>query len=125
MREGLLLKSLFFSCAALLNLDIAWCYLKIGNMSELPDAIQRLAECESKFASSYGANLERVQALKGHTGEEAVLLVRMHLLQSIVAYHSGHVTRGKALLRSTDTELESLRVPDELLQEVIVPASFV
>ena len=58
------------------------CYLRLGNVSELPNAVQRLANCESKFVSSYGANLERVRAVKGHTGQEAVLLVRMHLLQA-------------------------------------------
>jgi len=104
---------------AILNLDIAWCYLRIGKVSELPDAAGRLAECESKFNSSYGANLERVKAVKGHTGEESVLLVRMHLLQAVVAFHSGQVARAKLLLKSTAQELDSLRVPEGLLKEVI------
>ena len=56
-------------------------HFRIGNVSELPDAYKRLADCESKFVASYGANLERVKAVKGHAGEESVLLVRMHLLQ--------------------------------------------
>ena len=98
---------------------MAWCYLKIGNMSELPNAAQRLAECESKFVQSYGANLERVKALKGSSGEEAVLMVRMHLLQAIVAFHSGHLANGKSMLRSTSAELDNLRVPHEILEEVM------
>ena len=32
----------------LLNLDIAWCYLKIGNLSELPNAQGCLQECENR-----------------------------------------------------------------------------
>ena len=43
----------------LLNLDIAWCYLQIGNLSELPNAQESLKECERNFAKNYGANLER------------------------------------------------------------------
>jgi len=110
---------------ALLNLDVAWCYLKVGNMSELPHAFERLSECESNLASSYGANMERVRALKGGVGsQEAVLLVRMHLLQAIVAFHSGHVGRAKTLLTSTAAEMESLRVPQELIQEVCAAGMF-
>ncbi|XP_075215213.1 NEDD8 ultimate buster 1-like isoform X1 [Lycorma delicatula] len=50
---------------ALLNLDIAWCYLCLKNVTQLPDAEERLKICESKFRYSYGPNLERVVALKG------------------------------------------------------------
>jgi len=104
---------------ALLDLDVAWCYLRLGNVSELPNAVQRLANCESKFVSSYGANLERVKAVKGHTGQEAVLLVRMHLLQAVVAYHSGQLTAAKRLLSSTRNELNKYRVDEFSVREVV------
>ena len=48
-------------------MDIAWCYLQIGNLSELPNAQESLKECERNFAKNYGANLERVKKLKGTT----------------------------------------------------------
>ena len=47
-------------------------------------------------------------------------MVRMHLLQAVVAFHSGQVARAKLLLRSTAQELDSLRVPEGSLKEVIV-----
>ena len=79
--------SFFF--VGLLNLDISWCYLRLGNLNELPNAQERLKECESNFKKSYGDNLERVMALKGNSSSEAVLYVRLHLLQAICAFISG------------------------------------
>ena len=55
---------------AILSLDIAWCYMALQTMSELPNAEARLAMCEKKFKSSYGDNMERVTALKGSKGGE-------------------------------------------------------
>lgn len=78
----------------LLNLDIAWCYLHLGNMSELPNAEQRLHECEESFAKTYGANLERLNSVKGTADAEAVLLLRLRLLKAIVAFHNGHRRRS-------------------------------
>ena len=66
---------------AILSLDIAWCYLALQTVSELPDAEARLARCEEKFKSSYGNNMERVTALKGSKGSEQALMLRLHLLQ--------------------------------------------
>ena len=50
----------------------------------MPNAQERLKECENNFKKSYGENLERVMALKGNSSSEAVLYVRLHLLQGIV-----------------------------------------
>ena len=82
----------------LLNLDIAWCYLKTGNISELPDGEQRLAACEKSFANSYGENLERLNTVRGSTQKEMVLLLRLRLLKSIVAFHNGHRQRAVDLV---------------------------
>jgi tetratricopeptide (TPR) repeat protein len=104
---------------ALLNLDVAWCYLKLGNMSELPNAAALLMECETNFVNSYGANLERVVALKGTADNEKVLYMRMHLLQGIVAFHQGHKRRAVDLLVRAETELTSLDVSEDSLDEVV------
>ena len=76
----LLIENRFFSCLCnsglleqvdnygLLSLDIAWCYLNLGNISQLPDAEVRLQRCEEVFAKSYGPNLERLVNLKGTAG---------------------------------------------------------
>ena len=104
---------------ALLNLDIAWCYLKLGNLGQLPDAEQRLYECESNFVRSYGANLERVVALKGSADNEKALYVRMHLLQGIVAFHKGHRQQAAQTLARAEQELGALEVGEDALAEVI------
>ena len=44
----------------------------------MPNAQERLKECENSFKKSYGENLERVMALKGNSSNEAVLYVRTH-----------------------------------------------
>ncbi len=103
---------------ALLNLDIAWCYLRIGNVSELPNAADRLTECEQRFCKTYGTNLERLKKVKGDTNHEAVLYMRMHLLQAIVAFHSGYKRRAVDLLKRAGSELKRLQVPSDLLEEV-------
>ena len=104
---------------ALMNLDIAWCYLKLGNMTELPNAASRLSDCESSFVQTYGANLERLNAVKGRVGEESVLFVRMNLLQAIVQYHSGHIRKAKELFRKVENELKKLLIPEDALDEVV------
>ena len=54
--------------AALLNLDIAWCYLLLGSAAEIPDAAVRLDKCEQSLYKSYGPQMERLLTLKGTTG---------------------------------------------------------
>lgn len=53
---------------ALLDLDIAWCYLCLQSFAHLPEAQVRLQRCEERFQKSYGKNLERLMAVKGTTG---------------------------------------------------------
>lgn len=103
----------------LLNLDIAWCYLRLGNLNELPNATERLKECEKNFKKSYGENLERVMALKGNSSSEAVLFVRLHLLQAICAFISGHQREARILLQKAQVEFKILKVPTEALEEVM------
>ena len=103
----------------LLNLDIAWCYLRVGNLSELPNAQDRLRECEANFKKSYGDNLQRVIALKGTSSSEAVLLLRLHLLQSISSFISGFKNEAKILMEKAMIEYKILNVPPEALEEVV------
>ena len=100
-------------------MDIAWCYLHLGNLSELPNAQERLRECEFNFKKSYGENLERVIALKGTSSHESVLFMRLHLLQAISAFISGFKNEARILLEKADIELKILKVPDEALEEVM------
>ena len=57
------------------------CYLALNTVSELPMAEERLQVCEQKFKASYGADMERVAALKGSSGNEAALMARLNLVQ--------------------------------------------
>ncbi|XP_023329738.1 NEDD8 ultimate buster 1 isoform X2 [Eurytemora carolleeae] len=104
---------------AILNLDIAWCYLMLQSVSELPNACERLDACERMFKASYGTNLERLQAIKGATGQEAALIMRLHLLQGIVAFHLGRQREARLLLQKTQIEAELLDVNEQLLEQVV------
>ncbi|XP_039295333.1 NEDD8 ultimate buster 1 isoform X2 [Nilaparvata lugens] len=111
---------------ALLNMDIAWCYLFLENLALLPDAEQRLKQCEAKFKYSYGPNLERIVELKGSAGNEATLLLRLHLLQGIVLFHQNKTDAALILLNEAKAELTSLKQIDSslpvLLQMGFTPA---
>eukprot|EP00094_Tigriopus_californicus_P006775 TCALIF_06526-PA protein Name:"Similar to NUB1 NEDD8 ultimate buster 1 (Homo sapiens)" AED:0.17 eAED:0.17 QI:0/0.66/0.57/0.85/0.83/0.71/7/149/781 len=104
---------------ALLNLDIAWCYLKLGNVSQLPNAEDRLSECENLLRKSYGQDMERVVQVKGQADTEKAIYVRMHLLQGIAAFHQGHKSRAGALLALAKSELAELDVSEDALSEVV------
>lgn len=104
---------------AILSLDIAWCYLALQTVSELPDAEARLTRCEEKFKASYGNNLERVAALKGSKGNEQTLMLRLHLLQGIVAYHLGRDREAKLLLEKVSIEMQMLSVNEVDLMEIV------
>ena len=104
---------------AILSLDIAWCYLSVNAVSELPDADIKLARCEEKFKSSYGSNMERVAALKGSQGSELALMARLHLLQGIVAYHLGRDREARLQLEKVATEMQLLIVDEVELMEIV------
>ncbi|XP_067126303.1 NEDD8 ultimate buster 1-like [Centruroides vittatus] len=105
---------------ALLCLDIAWCYLCLNSVNQLPDAVSRLKKCEECFHRSYGENLERLVILKkGLTGNEAALFTRLHLLQGIVAYHRNEKDLARTLLNRAAAELSDLKVDDKKLSEVV------
>ncbi|XP_022906282.2 NEDD8 ultimate buster 1-like [Onthophagus taurus] len=100
---------------ALLDLDIAWCYLCLQSFVHLPEAYERLKRCEDRFHQTYGPNLERLLAVKGTTGNEAALLMRLHLMQAIVLYHQNKRTEAKQLLIRVEGELNKLKVDENSL----------
>jgi hypothetical protein len=103
----------------MLNLDIAWCYLSLQSIAELPAVESRLSKCEKSLHRSYGENLERLIALKGSSGWEAVLFVRLHLLQGIAAYHQGQIEKSKFYFAKVEGEMSRLRVSDDQLADLI------
>lgn len=59
------------------------------------------------------------ESIVGFSGNEAVLLMRLHLLQAIVAFHLNKVNLSQELLRKAESELRSLKVnPDDIVQIV-------
>jgi len=103
----------------LLNLDIAWCYLSLQSIAELPQVERRLEKCERSLRNSYGEDMERVIVLKGSTGWEAALYVRLHLLQGIASYHLGKLEKSNFYISKAEAELNRLKVSDEQLVQLI------
>lgn len=104
---------------ALLDLDIAWCYLCLQSFQHLPEAQIRLKRCEDMFHNSYGPNLERLIALKGSIGNERALFMRLHLLQSIVMFHQNKRDEALSLLKQAQIELHNLKVEPESMSTLI------
>lgn len=104
---------------ALLCLDIVWCYLRLQNVSALPDAESRLRTCEESFKKSYGPNLERLRLLKGGTGKEQALLMRLHLLQGVLAFHQAKNQLCRQKLQLAESELSTLQVDENSMTQVM------
>ncbi|XP_074663116.1 NEDD8 ultimate buster 1-like [Tubulanus polymorphus] len=105
---------------AILCLDIVWCYLCLKNISDLPDAESRLKSCEDCFHKSYGVNLERLTVVKGTTGNEQALYMRLHLLQGILAYYQGSLLKARCLLAQAQQELQLLLIDENSLNQVMM-----
>lgn len=97
---------------AVLQLDVSWCYLCLQSLPHAADAAARLASAEAAFKDTYGEDHQRLLALKGSAENERVLLMRLHLLQGIVAYHQNKRSDAKRLLERAENELNSLRVDE-------------
>uniref|UniRef100_A0A182KGB1 UBA domain-containing protein n=1 Tax=Anopheles christyi TaxID=43041 RepID=A0A182KGB1_9DIPT len=104
---------------ALLNLDIVWCYLRLKNLNQLPDAEERLKVCELKFQQSYGKNMQRVTAIRGEQSTEKILLVRLHLLKAVLYFHQNKRDDARTMFRVVETELLKLRIDDDCLSRLM------
>lgn len=97
---------------AVLQLDIAWCYLCLQSLAAAGDAAARLARAERALKRSYGEDHGRVLAVKGTDANERALMMRLHLLQGIVSFHQNKRDEARRLLEKAESELNSLRVDD-------------
>ncbi|XP_076255328.1 NEDD8 ultimate buster 1-like [Rhynchophorus ferrugineus] len=104
---------------ALLDLDIAWCFLCLQSFTHLPEAEERLHRCEKKFQETYGTNMERLIAVKGSSGNEDCLLARLHLLQAVLLYHQNKRSESLSLLKTVQTELLKLKVNENSILALV------
>ncbi|BFZ21833.1 hypothetical protein BsWGS_24872 [Bradybaena similaris] len=105
---------------AILCLDIVWCYLSLKNLDQLPDAEIRLKNSEACFKRCYGEKMERLASIKGGTGTEQALFMRLYLLQGIVAFHRGDLISARNLLGRAEFVLTLLHVDETQLNEVML-----
>merc|ERR1712168_64027 len=105
---------------ALCHLDIVWCYLSLSNITDLPDAAERLRKCEECFKKSYGADLSRAANLKGEVATTQALIGRLHLLQGILAFHQGDLNNARTLVSQAEKELNALIVSPDLISNLLL-----
>ncbi|XP_016426087.1 NEDD8 ultimate buster 1-like [Sinocyclocheilus rhinocerous] len=102
---------------AVLQLDVVWCFQALQQLDCLNDARQRLERAEECFKRCYGEQQSRLQQIKGHTGGEDVLFLRLYLLQSLLAYHDGKKNQAFNKLRNVEELLGQLCLdPEKMLQ---------
>ncbi|MED6249150.1 hypothetical protein ATANTOWER_010028 [Ataeniobius toweri] len=87
---------------AVLQLDIVWCYRALEALSCLEDGRSRLQRAEECFLKCYGEQQQRLLMIKGNTGREEVLFLRLYLLQSLLSYVEGNDCQARVLLSKVE-----------------------
>nr|NP_001070233.1 uncharacterized protein LOC767798 [Danio rerio]AAI24232.1 Zgc:153057 [Danio rerio] len=103
---------------AVLQLDMVWCYQALEQMQCLDDAWERLGKAEQCFNRCYGKERSRLQQIKGHTGGEEVLFLRLHLLQTVLMYVKGHKNTAQDKLRDVEHRYSQLNLDPQKLQQL-------
>uniref|UniRef100_A0A667Z376 Negative regulator of ubiquitin-like proteins 1 n=1 Tax=Myripristis murdjan TaxID=586833 RepID=A0A667Z376_9TELE len=83
-------------------LDIVWCYRALEALSCLDDGKMRLQRAEDCFLQCYGAQQQRLLMIKGNTGREEVLFLRLYLLQSLLSYIEGNDSQARQQLQKVE-----------------------
>nr|XP_046227891.1 NEDD8 ultimate buster 1 isoform X2 [Scatophagus argus] len=96
---------------AVLQLDIVWCYRALEALSCLDDSRSRLQRAEDCFLQCYGEQQQRLLMIKGNTGREEVLFLRLYLLQSLLSYIDGNDAQARLQLSKVES-LYSRLCPD-------------
>lgn len=105
---------------AVLQLDIVWCYRALEALSCLEDGRSRLQRAEDCFISCYGEQRQRLLMIKGNTGREEVLFLRLYLLQSLLSYLEGNDRQARVLLSKVDDLYGRLCPDPEKMAQLLV-----
>ncbi|XP_051543445.1 NEDD8 ultimate buster 1 isoform X2 [Myxocyprinus asiaticus] len=104
---------------AVLQLDIVWCYQALEQLSCLDDAKLRLQQAESCFQRCYGEQQSRLQKIKGHTGGEDVLFLRLRLLQCLLCYLEGNKKKANDNLKQVEELYSQLCLDPEKMNQLM------
>nr|XP_057916906.1 NEDD8 ultimate buster 1-like isoform X1 [Doryrhamphus excisus]XP_057916907.1 NEDD8 ultimate buster 1-like isoform X1 [Doryrhamphus excisus]XP_057916908.1 NEDD8 ultimate buster 1-like isoform X1 [Doryrhamphus excisus]XP_057916909.1 NEDD8 ultimate buster 1-like isoform X1 [Doryrhamphus excisus]XP_057916910.1 NEDD8 ultimate buster 1-like isoform X1 [Doryrhamphus excisus]XP_057916911.1 NEDD8 ultimate buster 1-like isoform X1 [Doryrhamphus excisus] len=86
-----------------LQLDIVWCYQALEALSCLDDGRGRLLRAEDCFLRCYGERQQRLLMIKGNTGREEALFLRLYLLQSLLAFIEGNDLQARQQLSKVES----------------------
>ncbi|KAF7708880.1 hypothetical protein HF521_017937 [Silurus meridionalis] len=104
---------------AVLQLDIVWCYRALEALSCLTDCKQRLQQAENCFLKCYGEGQTRLQKIKGNTGGEGVLFLRLYLLQSLLVYLDGKENQAITKLKQSEELYNQLSLDQEKMNQLL------
>ncbi|KAM6970826.1 NEDD8 ultimate buster 1 isoform 2-T3 [Tautogolabrus adspersus] len=104
---------------AVLQLDIVWCYRALEALSCLDDGKSRLQQAEDCFLKCYGEQQQRLLMIKGNTGREEVLFLRLYLLQSLLSYIEGNDAQARHQLSKVESLYSRLCLDSEKMAQLM------
>ncbi|XP_076147120.1 NEDD8 ultimate buster 1 [Alosa pseudoharengus] len=104
---------------AVLQLDVVWCYQALDALDCLADSKSRLQRAEDCFLKCYGEQQQRLLQIKGSSGGEEVLFLRLYLLQTLLAYYEGKDNLARERLNKVDDLYKRLRLDTDKLEMLI------